>query len=217
MDRIITIQGSVSKSVLPDTATINMTLSGICDTREKAQKESDKQFKLLSEAFSKMDLQLKSRHFSVYKEYIYSDNGKGESVRQLLGYRYNNDLFVTVDLGSDDLNECIDVLAHSDADYNIHYSLKTIDAVKREMTLLAMDKCKERALLICQHDGCELGKLSSVQYYFNEDTTEEATEDAGMMMRSAKMAVADAAYGASMSAPTEIRVSESVTAAWEIL
>ena len=212
MERQIKIQGSVSKRVTPDTATVNITITGISATQHEAQITADKEIKKINDLLAATGNKSKSRSFSINKEYSYDVDGKGKSTRTFIGYRYVHELFVTVDIKNDDLSVYIDAISETDSDYSVYFSVKNIDQIKKSMTLDALDKCKEKATSICAHENCTLGKLVGIEYYFNEETEEGSAGE--MMMRKANMVMADSESIASFVSPADVYVAESITAIW---
>lgn len=95
MANSITVNGEGKASVTPDMLVINLSVSELADTTEKAQAQSNEKVVKVMDILSGYNVlkdNIKTTNVNVYPEYDRSD----ASGRKLLGYRAQNSLTIQV-------------------------------------------------------------------------------------------------------------------------
>lgn len=210
--RTIHVSAEHQVKMMPDMAVVHFAIFAEHTKADVAKEEADQQLsgvKKLLNTHKIASKHLKSGHISVQPRYRYH---KGRD-RTLEGYQVSYALQLTVH----DLNLVGQLLqgfteAGISRVNNVHYTLHDDEQAKSDALLAAMKKARAKAMMLAQAEGDKLGealKISEGHVSFNPHP---------VMMRGARMMVADAESAKAAEAPPvgELDISASISVIYEL-
>lgn len=218
MLRTITVKGVGSASVAPDYIVISMNLDtqymDYEDTLEKAAQSIEDIKNALEEiGFDKKDL--KTTNFNVRTDYNSVKDGFGNYKRVFNGYICRHNLKVSFDFDTKRLAETLSAISGCSVnpELSIAFTVKDTSAVKEDLLRSATINAKEKAQILCEASGAELGSLINISYNWREinvySSTAYGVEEECLLM--APNCLSDIEIE-----PEDINVSDSATFVWEI-
>ena len=221
MGRKITVNGTASISLAPDTTVLDVTINGEEKTYQKALEKSSDSVEALVEAFKKIGFSgedLKTSSFRIDPHYEGYQDEKGRWVNKLDGYEFHHSFTVQFKSDVGLLGKCLAALAESSArpQFSIRYTVADQSKVKDQLLKLAVKNSKKKAELLCKAAGVKLGEIDDISYSFRGVPVYSFTEEAMPAMDMAMGASAKMAARNMSITPQDIEVSDTVTISWEI-
>lgn len=173
------IVGSVELAVAPDHASFSFSVSRTEPKLSGAVKIVREKVNDITKALKKSGLtdeNIRTSYFSSGPKYEEVYSGNRQYDRKLVGYQAT--VSVQVDLDDLTLVEPLIILV---SEYepselsNVRFSLKNYEKIKKDALRLAFKKAKEKALILTEESGCELGSViemdaTSAKTYHYEPT-----------------------------------------------
>ena len=220
MDRTITVKGIGKLKVAPDRIEVSMTLRSKNKEYAAAMEESVKQQDRLRRALQEIGFapeDLKTNNFNVRTEYE-SERDKNGMYRQVFaGYVCEHTLGLRFPFDTDRLSKVLTALSEclAEPELYISFTVKDKDALSDALLRNAAANAKQRALLLAEASGMELGRLMTIDYSWGNPNFVSPTR----VFTNAKMAcrgAAEEAMDMDISAE-DIELTEDATFVWEIV
>lgn len=172
MANSITVNGEGKASVTPDMLVINLSVSELADTTEKAQAQSNEKVTKVMDVLSGYSIpkaNIQTTNVNVYPEYDRSD----ASGRKLLGYRAQNSMTIQItgenfgDIGSKVVTD-ISTIGGVNVD-NTYFDLKDKNAALAAGREKALQDATAKAEQLAKASGRKLGKVLNItdNTYYN--------------------------------------------------
>lgn len=161
----ITVNGEGKAYVKPDILVINVSVSELADTTEKAQTQSNEKISKLMELLSGFNVpekDIKTTNVNVYPEYDRSD----ASGRKLLGYRSQHSLSIT--LSGENFGEIGNQIVTAVAKIggvnvdNSYFDLKEKTSALSAGREKALQDARAKAEQLAKASGARLGKVVTI-------------------------------------------------------
>ncbi len=180
MDRLITVTGTGSVSVAPDYIEVYLNISGRKKDYAKAVDAANDKVLRLQEAVKACGLDkeaLKTTNFRVDVQYENVRDEKGAYHQQFLGYLCHYDMKLSFAFDTKLLSKVLSEIAQSKAEpeLNIQFTVENADAVRRELLQSAAQNAREKAEILCQASGVQLGELVNIDYNWADRNFVSAT------------------------------------------
>jgi len=165
MANSISVMGEGKTMVKPDMLVINLSVSELADTTEKAQTQSNEKVNKVRELLSGLNIpesQLKTTSVNVSPEYDWSE----PSGRTLLGYRSRHSMTVTLtgenfsEIGGQIITE-VSKIGGVNVD-GTYFDLKDKNAALAGAREIALDDAKAKAEQLAKASGGKLGKVITI-------------------------------------------------------
>ena len=219
MDRFITVTGTGSVSVPPDYIEVYLNISGRKKDYSKAVDAANDKAVRLQEAvvacgFEKDDL--KTTNFRVDVQYENVRDEKGTYRQQFVGYLCHYDMKLGFAFDTKLLAKVLAEIAQSKAEpeLNIQFTVQNADAVRWELLQSAAQNAREKAEILCQASGVQLGELVNIDYNWADRNFVSATRYAVSNDAMPLMAKRSAAPEFT---PENIQVKDSASFRWVIV
>lgn len=221
MSKTITVTGKSKVSITPDTLRIKIDL-------EATEKDYDtcittwlKQVKSIQECLKQVGINekdIKTGRFNIDPERERYETFDKAYRYRLVGFKYEQSLFVEFSIDNALLAKVIYQLAHNDChpEFSIQYFVKDDTKAKEELLRSCIQDSKQKATLLCETSGVVLGDILTINYSWNEleiVSREQYDFNIGSYADCDCMAVPD--YEVDVN-PNDIDLSDSVTVVWEI-
>lgn len=163
--RTVAVNGSGTVTLSPDMATVNIGVVAQAAEAQDATDESSATIAKITTALSEFGIaesDIKTSNFSIYPMQNYNDDGEIASVT----YRVENTVTVTVrDL--ENLGDILDAVIGAGANtiYGVQFDLADRESAYAQAVEIAMQNAKERAQLMADAAGAQLGELQSASTY----------------------------------------------------
>lgn len=219
MPKTITVKGIGKVSAPPDLVVLSMGLESRDYDYEKAMNNAADNIDNLNSALESVGFEkkaVKTTSFDVHTDYEYRRKKDGNNERVFTGFVVSHNLKVEFDFDSQRLAKALSVvgscLAHPQL--SIAFTVKDATAINEEMLRSAAANAKQKAEILCDASGKELGELLSIDYNWGElniysNTRYDMAEDcltAPMVARCAEIDIE----------PDDVNVSDTATFIWEI-
>lgn len=163
--RTVSVNGSGSVTLSPDMATINIGVVAQAAEAQDATNESNATIAQITAALTELGVaesDIQTSNFSIYPMQDYTADGETSSVT----YRVENTVNVTV-RELDSLGVILDAVIGAGANtiYGIQFDLDDRESAYAQAIDLAMQNAKERAQLMADAAGAQLGELQSASTY----------------------------------------------------
>lgn len=222
MDRTITIYGKGKASVRPDQIEISISLESQDKKYWESIKNATAQLSELKEAFSDLGFgegDIRTGSFRVYPEYESIQDSSGHWVERFRFYNTRQEINVKFPNDGEMLGRVIGRLARlsSTPRFDIGYTVKDHDAVKKELIRSAVKDAMEKAEIICEAAGIGLGDIARIDY--SQGNQDFFTRPVGFMMaksRNAYAEEADTAMGIDAE-PEDIQIEDEIQIVFNIL
>ena len=217
--RTITVKGIGNVSAKPDLVVITMGLESLEKDYERAMQGASKKIKELNESLESVGFEkssVKTTSFNVDARYESQKDGAGNYTRVFKGFSCSQRLKIEFDLDMKLLALALNAIAGCVAkpELSIRFQVKDPTAISEELLKSATLNAKEKAKILCEALGVQLGDLLSVDYNWGELRIFSRTE---FMMAEKCMALPTGASFDDMDfEPDDVDLSDTVTFVWEI-
>lgn len=218
MSKTITVKGIGKVSAVPDYVVITMSLEAHENDYEETLELAAKKIEYLNTSLVEIGFEkkaVKTTSFNVRTDYerVKDRNGNYKSVFN--GYICSHRLKVEFDFDTKRLAQTLYAISKclAQPELSIVFTVKDASAVNKELLRSATINAKEKAQILCDASGVELGDLLSIDYNWSElnivSHTEYMLEEKCMAMPVGGLADIDIE-------PDDIDVSDTATFVWEI-
>ncbi len=213
--RTITVKGAGAASVRPDCIRITIDLRAKDADYTLAMELATMQTEELQQAVRNAGIkakQLKTTSFEVHTEFESIQDCNKNWKQIMTGYCCSHQMVLELPLDLDLLSEVIQNVSDCDARPECRIAFTLLDPRAAEELLLrdAAANAMERAEILANASGCQLGELQSIDYRLGSMDPISATSlgiENGMHLRAAKFPP---------FTPEDIRLSEDVSFTWEL-
>ena len=220
MDRIIRVTGKGRISVKPDTIQLNINTEGTCKEYGEAVSESAQQTGIIRNTIEKAGLDpkgLKTVHFGVDTEYESYQDKRGSWKQKFVGYKYRHSTYIRFDNDNAVLGKVLFELSKCpvQTEFSIHHTVKDTETVKNALLGKAVKDSKEKAAVLTQAAGVQLGNIVTIDYSWGE--MEIYSRPMNKLALAEPMMAMEAAGSYDIDIEAEdIPVEDTVTIVWEI-
>ena len=218
MQRTITVKGIGNVSAAPDYVVISMSLEAQSMNYDETLELAAKKIEYLNSSLVEIGFEKKSvktTNFNVRTDYdrVKDNNGNYKSI--FSGYICNHRLKVEFDFDTRRLAQTLYAISKclASPELSISFTVKDPTAVNSELLRSATINAKEKARILCEASGVELGELLSIDYNWGElnivSHTDYMLEEKCLAMPSSSLADIDIE-------PDDIDVRDTATFIWEI-
>ena len=212
--RTITVKGAGAAAVRPDCIRITIDLNARDADYSLAMELAAVQTEELHRAVQAAGIQeeLKTTNFNVRTEYDRMQDERGVWKQAMSGYCCTHQLVLELPLDLDKLSEVLRSVSDCNASPECRIAFTLCDPRAAEELLLrdAAANALERAEILANASGCQLGELQCIDYRLGQhdlvSNTAFGMED-GMQLRAAKIPA---------FSPEDIHLSEDVAFTWEL-
>lgn len=218
MPRTITVKGMGRVTTAPDYVVISMSLEAHEKNYEATMGLAANKIEQLNASLAEIGFEKKSvktTNFNVRTDYdrVKDRNGNYSSVFN--GYICTHRLKVEFDFDTKRLARTLYAISRclANPELSISFTVKDPSAVNTELLKSATINAKEKAQILCEASGVELGQLLTIDYNWGElnvvSRTDYMLEEKCMAMPVGSLADIDIE-------PDDIDVSDTATFVWEI-
>ena len=218
MPRTITVKGMGRVTTAPDYVVISMSLTAQENDYEETMELAAKKIEQLNASLEEIGFEkktVKTTNFNVRTDYerVKDRNGNYKSVFN--GYICSHRLKVEFDFDTKRLAQTLYAISRclAQPELSISFTVKDPSAVNKELLKSATINAKEKAQILCEASGVELGQLLTIDYNWGElnivSHTDYMLEEKCMAMPVGGLADIDIE-------PDDIDVSDTATFVWEI-
>ena len=218
MPRTITVKGMGRVTTAPDYVVISMSLEAHEQDYEATMELAAKKIEQLNASLEEIGFEkktVKTTNFNVRTDYerVKDRNGNYKSVFN--GYICSHRLKVEFDFDTKRLAQTLYAISRclAQPELSISFTVKDPSAVNKELLKSATINAKEKAQILCEASGVELGQLLTIDYNWGElnivSHTDYMLEEKCMAMPVGGLADIDIE-------PDDIDVSDTATFVWEI-
>jgi uncharacterized protein YggE len=215
-ERVLTVKGIGNVTAKPDLTVITMELSVIQPDYEETMKRATVAIEnirsaLTSIGYAKHDL--KTTNFLVNAEYENRWTSKHNNESVFVGYNCSHTLKLEFDFNMKRLGDTLEAIAACAAapQFHIAFSVKDKNAVSAQLLESAVVSAKEKAQILAQAAGINLGAIQRIDYNWGELQVYSPSALAGHM----RSRVAPAGQAMDIE-PEDIKVTDTVTVVWAI-
>ena len=218
MPRTITVKGMGRVTTSPDYVVISMSLMAQDNDYEETMELATKKIEYLNASLEEIGFEKKSvktTNFNVRTDYerVKDRNGNYKSVFN--GYICSHRLKVEFDFDTKRLAQTLYAISKclAEPELSISFTVKDPSAVNKELLKSATINAKEKAQILCEASGVELGQLLSIDYNWGELNIVSHTD---YMLEEKCMAMPVGGLADIEIEPDDIDVSDTATFVWEI-
>lgn len=218
MPRTITVKGMGRVTTAPDYVVISMSLTAQENDYEETMKLAAKKIEYLNASLEEIGFEKKSvktTNFNVRTDYerVKDRNGNYKSVFN--GYICSHRLKVEFDFDTKRLAQTLYAISKclAEPELSISFTVKDPSAVNKELLKSATINAKEKAQILCEASGVELGQLLTIDYNWGELNIVSHTD---YMLEDRCMAMPVGGLADMEIEPDDIDVSDTATFVWEI-
>jgi len=218
MPRTITVKGIGNVTAAPDYVVISMSLEAQDNDDDETMELAAKQIELLNSSLEAIGFEkksIKTTSFNVRTDYerVKDRNGNYKSVFN--GYICSHRLKVEFDFDTKRLAQTLYAISKCLAkpELSISFTVKDPAAVNKELLRSATINAKEKAVILCEASGVELGELLTIDYNWGELNIVSRTD---YMLEDKCMAMPVGGLADIEIEPDDIDVSDTATFVWEI-
>lgn len=218
MQRTITVKGIGNVSAAPDYVVISMSLEAQSMNYDETLELAAKKIEYLNTSLEEIGFEKKSvktTNFNVRTDYDRVKDNDGNYKSVFSGYVCNHRLKVEFDFDTKRLAQTLYAISKCLAlpELSISFTVKDPTAVNSELLRSATINAKEKAKILCDASGVELGELLSIDYNWGElnivSHTDYMLEEKCLAMPSSSLADIDIE-------PDDIDVRDAATFIWEL-
>ena len=218
MHRTITVKGTGNITVPPDYVVISMDVKSIDKDYEKALNMTASKIDSLRSTLVKIGFDkkaLKTTRFDVDTEYESERDARGNYKSIFVGYSCENRVKIEFDLDNKLIIQTLVAISKciAEPELSISFTVKDSAAVNEKLLESAAINAKNKAKILCEASGVNLGQLLSIDYNWGELNIYSQT-DYCLEEKCLALPVGDLAD--MEIEPDDIRVNDSVTFVWEI-
>lgn len=218
MPRTITVKGMGRVTTAPDYVVISMSLTAQENDYEETMELAAKKIEYLNASLEEIGFEKKSvktTNFNVRTDYerVKDRNGNYKSVFN--GYICSHRLKVEFDFDTKRLAQTLYTISKclAEPELSISFTVKDPSAVNKELLKSATINAKEKAQILCEASGVELGQLLTIDYNWGELNIVSHTD---YMLEDRCMAMPVGGLADMEIEPDDIDVSDTATFVWEI-
>jgi len=218
MPRTITVKGMGRVTTSPDYVVISMSLTAQENDYEETMELAAKKIEYLNASLEEIGFEKKSvktTNFNVRTDYerVKDRNGNYKSVFN--GYICSHRLKVEFDFDTKRLAQTLYAISKclAEPEISISFTVKDPSAVNKELLKSATINAKEKAQILCEASGVELGQLLTIDYNWGELNIVSHTD---YMLEDRCMAMPVGGLADMEIEPDDIDVSDTATFVWEI-
>lgn len=218
MPRTITVKGMGRVTTAPDYVVISMRLEAHEQEYEATMELVAKKIEQLNISLEEIGFEKKSvktTNFNVRTDYerVKDRNGNYKSVFN--GYICSHRLKVEFDFDTKRLAQTLYAISRclAQPELSISFTVKDPSAVNKELLKSATINAKEKAQILCEASGVELGQLLTIDYNWGELNIVSHTD---YMLEEKCMAMPVGGLADMDIEPDDIDVSDTATFVWEI-
>jgi len=218
MPRTITVKGMGRVTTSPDCVVISMSLMAQDNDYEETMELAAKKIEYLNASLEEIGFEKKSvktTNFNVRTDYerVKDRNGNYKSVFN--GYICSHRLKVEFDFDTKRLAQTLYAISKclAEPELSISFTVKDPSAVNKELLKSATINAKEKAQILCEASGVELGQLLTIDYNWGELNIVSHTD---YMLEEKCMAMPVGGLADIEIEPDDIDVSDTATFVWEI-
>ena len=170
---MIVVKGMGTVTVKPDLIVLTMDLQSADLQYERAMDHAAQQIDKLHAAVQLIGIdknRMKTVNFSVNPQYENQRNENGTYVRSFMGYQVFHQLKLEIDLDTKLLGEVLGAIAGCGCDpaLNIAFTVRDKETVSALLLEDAAKNARKKAEILARASGVSLGKLSAVEYGWQE-------------------------------------------------
>lgn len=218
MPRTITVKGMGRVTTAPDYVVISMSLEAHEQDYEATMELAAKKIEQLNASLEEIGFEkkaVKTTNFNVRTDYerVKDRNGNYKSVFN--GYICSHRLKVEFDFETKRLAQTLYAISRclAQPELSISFTVKDPSAVNKELLKSATINAKEKAQILCEASGVELGQLLTIDYNWGELNIVSHTD---YMLEEKCMAMPVGGLADMDIEPDDIDVSDTATFVWEI-
>lgn len=218
MPRTITVKGMGRVTTAPDYVVVSMSLTAQENDYEETMELAAKKIEYLNASLEEIGFEKKSvktTNFNVRTDYerVKDRNGNYKSVFN--GYICSHRLKVEFDFDTKRLAQTLYAISKclAEPELSISFTVKDPSAVNKELLKSATINAKEKAQILCEASGVELGQLLTIDYNWGELNIVSHTD---YMLEDRCMAMPVGGLADMEIEPDDIDVSDTATFVWEI-
>ena len=218
MPRTITVKGMGRVTTAPDYVVISMSLEAHEQDYEATMELAAKKIEQLNASLEEIGFEkkaVKTTNFNVRTDYerVKDRNGNYKSVFN--GYICSHRLKVEFDFETKRLAQTLYAISRclAQPELSISFTVKDPSAVNKELLKSATVNAKEKAQILCEASGVELGQLLTIDYNWGELNIVSHTD---YMLEEKCMAMPVGGLADMDIEPDDIDVSDTATFVWEI-
>lgn len=218
MPRTITVKGMGRVTTAPDYVVVSMSLEAHEQEYEATMELAAKKIEQLNTSLEEIGFEKKSvktTNFNVRTDYerVKDRNGNYKSVFN--GYICSHRLKVEFDFETKRLAQTLYAISRclAQPELSISFTVKDPSAVNKELLKSATVNAKEKAQILCEASGVELGQLLTIDYNWGELNIVSHTD---YMLEEKCMAMPVGGLADMDIEPDDIDVSDTATFVWEI-
>jgi len=218
MPRTITVKGMGRVTTAPDYVVISMSLEAHEQDYEATMELAAKKIEQLNASLEEIGFEkktVKTTNFNVRTDYERVKDRSGNYKSVFNGYICSHRLKVEFDFETKRLAQTLYAISRclAQPELSISFTVKDPSAVNKELLKSATINAKEKAQILCEASGVELGQLLTIDYNWGElnivSHTDYMLEEKCMAMPVGGLADIDIE-------PDDIDVSDTATFVWEI-
>ncbi|MDO4198898.1 MAG: SIMPL domain-containing protein [Erysipelotrichaceae bacterium] len=211
MERTIRVNGKGSLKVAPDMLRVSIHQSEVRKTYDEAYSASSVSKAEINKAFEELGIDsklLKTSYLNINEERV-SYKKNDQYLTKKVGYRYNHEMFILLDLDHEMLAKVFDRLSKLECtpEINLSSTLKDPESSKNELIGNAVKDSKIKAEVLCEALGVKLGEVKEINYSWGRlEIYEDCAVEAKMMCTGKGM---DMSFD-------DINLEDTVTVVWTI-
>ena len=219
MPRTITVKGVGRITSTPDYVVISMDIDTHDKDYEATLDFAAKKIEHLNASLEKIGFEKKSvktTNFNVRTDYRSVKDGNGNYRRVFNGYICSHSLKVEFDFDTKRLAQTLHAISKclAEPELSISFTVKDPTAVNKELLKSATINAKEKAQILCEASGVELGELLSIDYNWGQLNIVSRTE---YMLEEKCMEMPCGGLADMEIEPDDIKVDDTATFIWEIV
>ncbi len=169
MERTIKITGTGNLSLKPDITIISMEISDWRPTYEETLKLSTECVTLVKDALERAGLKrdsLKTTYYNIGAHYEYYYDEKSNRRSKFNGYEFNQNLKFEFSVDNKLLGRILYQLSQLEIEpeFSVNYGVKDTESAKNKLLTNAIKDAKDKALVIADAAGVELGEIIDINY-----------------------------------------------------
>ena len=218
MPRTITVKGMGRVTTAPDYVVISMSLTAQENDYEETMELAAKKIEYLNASLEEIGFEKKSvktTNFNVRTDYERVKDRNGDYKSVFNGYICSHRLKVEFDFDTKRLAQTLYAISRclAEPELSISFTVKDPSAVNKELLKSATINAKEKAQILCEASGVELGQLLTIDYNWGELNIVSHTD---YMLEDRCMAMPVGGLADMEIEPDDIDVSDTATFVWEI-
>ena len=218
MPRTITVKGMGRVTTAPDYVVISMSLEAHERDYEATMELAAKKIEQLNASLEEIGFEKKSvktTNFNVRTDYERERDRNGNYKSVFNGYICSHRLKVEFDFDTKRLAQTLYAISRclAQPELSISFTVKDPSEVNKELLKSATINAKEKAQILCEASGVELGQLLTIDYNWGELNIVSHTD---YMLEEKCMAMPVGGLADMDIEPDDIDVSDTATFVWEI-